>query len=190
MNPKMKDKADIISCIVKHYCIYQCKAELDQLVSGLESLEVCSLFYRHPHLFLPLFAKPVGPLTSMVLQDMLEPCFPPHGSNSREREEEAAFNWVTFLSEFDNKDRLIIDRDEGGHFSLTLQDILIFVTGSFEIPPAGFQPDPSIEFTSEGVFPIASTCSNVLIIPLGLSYDAFRYKMAFGIVNSPRFLRI
>lgn len=122
----------------------------------------------------------------MVLQDLLEPCFSPNGSNSRE----AAFNWVTFLSEFDNKDRLIIDEDEGGHFSLALQDILIFVTGSSEIPPAGFQPDPSIEFTSERVFPIASTCSNVLILPLGLSYDAFRYKMAFGIVNSPGFLRI
>ena len=74
-------------------------------------------------------------------------------------------------------------------FSLTLEDILIFLTGSNAIPAMGLNPKPVIEFTEVSISPMSSTCSNTLMLPLGIADSAhFKYNMGFGIINSPGFL--
>ena len=116
------------------------------------------------------------------------------GSNTRETEEEGAMNWVTFLSEFEADGKIDVFEDDVNtlsSFTITLADILNFMTGSTEIPPMGFQPEPSIIDNNTGTaLPIASTCSNCLTLPLSLSYATFRYNVAFRMKNSPGFLRI
>ena len=75
-------------------------------------------------------------------------------------------------------------------YLITLPDILNFVTGSTEVPPTGFVPTPTISFSTTTKYPIASTCSNCLTLPLGLQYEEFRHNMAFGIKNSPGLQRL
>ena len=115
------------------------------------------------------------------------------GSNVRELEEEVAMYWVMLLSEIEEAtgELVVTDVDAPNcSIHITLADILIFVTGSSDVPPMGFSPKPVIMFSSGTAFPISSTCSNTLTLPLGLCYEQFKYNIAFGIQNSPGFQRI
>ena len=58
-----------------------------------------------------------------------------------------------------------------GTAKISLEDILIFATGASEIPPMGFDEQPSVAFKPKGEFeagglPSASTCANRLYLPL------------------------
>ncbi len=50
----LDDKEDIVMCIIKHFLMYICKGELDQLKSGLNHLGVFNLIQRHPKHLCPL----------------------------------------------------------------------------------------------------------------------------------------
>lgn len=63
----------------------------------------------------------------------------------------------------------------------------MFTTGSEEIPPYGFDVEPTLEFTS-GFLPMANTCACTLKVPLeNKTYELFKANMDFGILNSPAF---
>ena len=190
----IQDIPRIQEAIIKHYCIFSCKTELDEIIRGLDSLGVGNLLKKHPREFLPLFNSQTKPLTPGLLQDLVSLDLSPRGSNAREMEEEGAMNWVTFLSEFEAESTISVFEEgistTSASFSITLADILNFITGSTEVPPMGFSPAPSICFSTGTAFPLASTCSNCLTLPLGLPYDVFRYNVSFGIKNSPGFHRI
>lgn len=69
----------------------------------------------------------------------------------------------------------------------TLQDVLVFVTGTDEPPPLGFESALVIEFT-DGRFPTANTCGLKLRLPLQhAEYEMFKEAMDFAILNSPCF---
>ena len=72
--------------------------------------------------------------------------------------------------------------------TITFEDILIFATGASETPPMGLTPSPTIAFCPTAKYPTASTCSNVLTLPLGQVYDDFKRNFAFGILNSHGFM--
>lgn len=186
-NPK---KDDIIAAVVKQYCIYSCKAELDQLMLGMDTLGMRDLLKKYPKSFLPLFLQQQKKLTAAKLQDLFACEFSPLGSNAWENEEEASLNWVTFLSDIEEAGGEIHIESGNENFTLSLSDILTFATGSLEISPMGFTPKPAIMFCTSTYFPIASTCSNTLTLPVCLSYEQFQYNVAFGICNSPGFQRI
>ena len=81
-----------------HYTILAIKAELDQLVNGLQTLGVLTLLRDHPNTMHSLFVySEARPMTAGDLFDM----FPPHlsaaGSNSMEREEDQLMKWLHFL---------------------------------------------------------------------------------------------
>uniref|UniRef100_A0A8C4XDM9 HECT domain-containing protein n=2 Tax=Erpetoichthys calabaricus TaxID=27687 RepID=A0A8C4XDM9_ERPCA len=72
--------------------------------------------------------------------------------------------------------------------AVTLEEILIFATGSDSVPPLGFFPEPSLEFLHcKSKFPLANTCDCILRIPLTNNYTNFKNNMNFGIRNSPGF---
>ena len=60
---------------------------------------------------------------------------------------------------------LSFTQGETAHEQASLRDVLIFATGSDEIPPTGFEPRPRIEFLYN-TKPRANTCGNVLHLPL------------------------
>uniref|UniRef100_A0A3B3VIE7 HECT domain-containing protein n=1 Tax=Poecilia latipinna TaxID=48699 RepID=A0A3B3VIE7_9TELE len=76
------------------------------------------------------------------------------------------------------------DVEEGGPSKLG--KILAFATGATIIPPAGFSPQPSIEFLHEQSIhpsrqlPMANTCIHPLKLPMLETYDHFKESMDFG----------
>ena len=93
-----KDQATIVSAMCLHYTILVIKAELDQLVKGLETLDILSLLREHPNAAHPLFIHSDGPpLTSGDVFDMFYPLPSLPGSNAREREEEQLIKWLKFF---------------------------------------------------------------------------------------------
>ena len=67
---------------------------------------------------------------------------------------------------------------------MTLPKILSLFTGADEIPPLGFPHDPSLHFSDNNMFPMASTCAIQLTIPVQYSsYNDFRKAMAYAILN-------
>lgn len=73
-------------------------------------------------------------------------------------------------------------------FKLTLEGILVFTTGASAVPPMGFDLTPRIIFHSTSPFPKANTCVPSLSLPLCIKeYECFKYKMAFGILNTAGF---
>ena len=73
------------------------KAELDELMNGIESLGVLSMIRNNPALALQLFLYQRKDLTANNLYDMFKYELSPESSNQRAREEAQLFNWVTFL---------------------------------------------------------------------------------------------
>ena len=68
--------------------------------------------------------------------------------------------------------------------TLTLEDILVFVTGADRIPPMGFEKKLTLSFDPESLYPIASTCSPTLYLPTRfVKYDDFKTGMIEGIVS-------
>lgn len=64
---------------------------------------------------------------------------------------------------------------------VTLQDVLVFVSGVTAVPPLGFyKQQPEINF-SEGRLATASTCSLNLKLPLHPDYTTFRKYMVLSI---------
>ena len=51
----------------------------------------------------------------------------------------------------------------GGECDVTLQDILVFFTGSDTVPPLGFPVTASLNFNDQNPYPTASTCSIYLL---------------------------
>lgn len=78
---------------------------------------------------------------------------------------------------------------------VTLEDVLVFATGSSQEPPLGFQYPPSLHFLhapedirpSDILFPTANTCTLVLRLPVCSAYDDFVLVMDGGIRQSPCF---
>ena len=155
-------------------------------------MNIGPMLRSHPEQFLPLFLNAPKPLAPGTRQDLFTLDLAHEGSNRRDMEEETALFWVTFLFEFGEDGSLSFQDDNTQvlAYLITLPDILNFVTGSTEVPTTGFVPSSTISFSTTTKYPIASTCSNCLTLPLGLQYEEFHHNMAFGIKNSPGFQRL
>lgn len=74
---------------------------------------------------------------------------------------------------------------------VSLQDILVFATGTNDEPALGFYPEPAVDFLQthpDCALPRSSTCENVIRIPtIHLTFEQFCDRMSFGIKNSPGF---
>lgn len=87
------DRDSIISSICLHYTILVSKAELDDMIKGLKSLDVLSLLRRNPAATCDLFLhKTMTPLTAESLYSMFTAILSPQMSNYREKEESQLMN--------------------------------------------------------------------------------------------------
>ena len=72
----------------------------------------------------------------------------------------------------------------GGECDVTLQDVLVFFTGSSAIPPLGFPVIASLNFNDENPYPSASTCSISLTLPTKYSaFSDFKQKFVFAMTG-------
>ena len=75
---------------------------------------------------------------------------------------------------------------------ISFEDILFFATGCREVPPIGFDVEPSVEFQhsdeSPGRYPKANTCACCIKLPVvHQTYQEFKDHMEFGIGNGGGF---
>ena len=79
---------------------------------------------------------------------------------------------------------------------ISLESVLIFVTGLSSIPAVGFYPQPTVSFAHDLItasvgpdyvtkYPLASTCDNVIRLPTCHdSYEEFKTHVIEGIMMS------
>ena len=101
---ELSDRHDIVNAFAMHYSIISVKAELDQMVKGLEMYGIYELIQANKQLMRQLFVhfKPLT-FTADMLFDMFPAKFSPVGSNAREAEEAALMNWVNYTQEIEGK---------------------------------------------------------------------------------------
>ena len=65
--------------------------------------------------------------------------------------------------------------------------MLIFATGSGQVPPLGYDRSPEIHLINE-YLPTSNTCAAVLRLPTAhVTYEKFKEAMDMAILNSPCF---
>lgn len=72
--------------------------------------------------------------------------------------------------------------------SVTVGNVLKFMTGCSTIPPGGFETKFSIQFMEERRYPSVSTCTFTIKLPLNLhEYKCFKEVMIEAIVSGAGF---
>lgn len=98
------DQEGIISALCLHFTTLCVKAELDQLVDGLNCLGVLSFVRANPAVSRSLFTLgATPPLSGECVFDMFQARLSPTGSNAREREEAQLVHWANFLELVEGK---------------------------------------------------------------------------------------
>ncbi|XP_038146879.1 G2/M phase-specific E3 ubiquitin-protein ligase-like, partial [Cyprinodon tularosa] len=173
---KACEKHTLVEEYLKWYIIDRNHIAIQRFKDGLASLEFLASVQKHPGVLAPLLCYSAKALTAAEIERLFIPDFSTRGSNRWQRETKVIGFWADFLLEC-----------EDGVISLSLPDVLMFATGLSALPPAGITPRPSIGFLNDSPFPMATTCSNTLKLPLLDSYSVFRKNMEFGIKNAPGF---
>ena len=97
---RANDQTVIISAMCLHYTVLAIKAELDQIVNGLETLDLLFLVRQNPTAARPLFVHSHATLlTAGDVFDIFHPKLSDAGSNKREKEEDQLMKWMNFLEQ-------------------------------------------------------------------------------------------
>ncbi len=97
---KLSDKEHIISSISVHFCVYSCKAELDEMRRGLLSLNFMVVMSGNPSLkALFKMNTEAQKLTAEEVENLFLPVFSPQGSNKRIKEEQVMMHFLEFLQD-------------------------------------------------------------------------------------------
>ena len=76
------------------------------------------------------------------------------------------------------------------HVLITLEDLLAFITGASQLPPLGFEHNPTVIFQDGGKYPISSTCSPSISLPDVEDYHLFKELMVEGLIGGIGFGRV
>lgn len=95
----LEDKTAILEAMLLHTCIFNVKADLDQLREGMELFRLSAAFKRSLAAFLPLFTRSTRPHTATFIQDLFIVLYSPNGSNTKEKEENTIMHWISFLND-------------------------------------------------------------------------------------------
>uniref|UniRef100_A0A8C4THI9 HECT domain-containing protein n=1 Tax=Erpetoichthys calabaricus TaxID=27687 RepID=A0A8C4THI9_ERPCA len=151
------NKGDVVLDVAHWYVFQRTRSHFESLKEGLGALEVLEAIQHHPEVLKSVFTNTGKKLTASDVENLFTVC--------------TVGFWRDYLQDAE---------------SVSLEDLLIFITGSDKIPPLGFCPTPCLEFLhDDSRFPLANTCDNVIRIPLKQSFSEFKSDMDFGIKNSP-----
>ena len=184
------DKEDFLKCITLHYTVLVCLSEINQFVEGLKTCNLLSLIQESPEMFRSVFQVSSAKLTAEDLDNIFEPVFSPASSNRFAVEQNIIFNFNQYLE--DVEQGKVISQLQGMPVTITLNQILEFVTGAYDVPAISFSPHPTIEFLHDEDSTrkmSANTCANVLKLPVkGLCDEVkFAEEFTFCMLNSPGF---
>ncbi|XP_062350945.1 G2/M phase-specific E3 ubiquitin-protein ligase [Cinclus cinclus] len=163
------DKNMLVNDILICHVIKRVTLPLESFRQGLKTLGVLEKMQMHPDVFSSIFCHKPERLSAKTVCDL----FTIHSSSDVNKVEGANF-WTGYLQDV-----------ESGESVVTLEDILLFVTGSCYIPSIGFDPEPTIKFLRIR-YPIGNRLLNCLELPITKTYQQFKNKMEFTIRNTLR----
>ncbi|XP_071414100.1 G2/M phase-specific E3 ubiquitin-protein ligase isoform X1 [Pithys albifrons albifrons] len=161
------DKNILVNDILIHHVIKRVISPLESFRQGLKTLGVLEKMQMHPDAFSSILCHKPERLSAETICDL----FTIHSSV---HENKGANFWMGYLQDV-----------ESGESAVTLEDILLFITGSSSIPSIGFDPEPTIRFLRIK-YPIGNRLLNCLELPITKTYKQFKNKMELTIRNTLR----
>ena len=193
----LEDKSDLMQCIALHHTLLFSLPELDQFIEGLKLNGFLELIRQEPNKSRCLFeVSQLESLTAEKVDDLFLINLSPQGSNRRASEEVLSLNLSKFLEDVESSEvsstLMNVTTDTESMVTLSLADVLQFITGSSSIPAVGFEPRPSVAFIADnsGRKLYVSTCTNTLTLPICdilMEYESFKKEVTACIIMSPGF---
>ena len=94
---ELSDRDRIVQSLATHFTIVRVKAQIDQMIEGLNTLGIYDLIKANPRIMHKLFISQPEPITSDFMLNLFQTRFSPEGSNRREDEEQVVMYWVHFI---------------------------------------------------------------------------------------------
>ncbi|XP_054256330.1 G2/M phase-specific E3 ubiquitin-protein ligase [Indicator indicator] len=163
------DKDMLVDDILNYHVIKRIISPLESFRQGLKTLGVLEKMQAHPDEFSSILCHKPERLSAETLCDL----FTIHSSSDVNKIGGTDF-WMGYLQDV-----------QSGESVVTLEDILLFATGSLSIPPIGFDPEPTVKFLRIR-YPVGNRLLNCLKLPVTKTYEAFKKKMEFTIRNTLR----
>ncbi|XP_053138790.1 G2/M phase-specific E3 ubiquitin-protein ligase isoform X2 [Hemicordylus capensis] len=163
------DKDMLVNEILNYHVIRRTLLTFESFRQGLKTLGVLEKMQMNPDAFCSILCYKPEKLSAKLLGDL----FTSHGLLGADKARSLDF-WMGYLQE-----------TEGGESAVTLEDILVFATGSHSIPPIGFDPEPTIMFLHIK-YPIGKRHLNCLELPITKSYEKFKRILDFTIRSTLR----
>lgn len=171
---------ETFSTLLKQAFVFSVHAEIDQFKKGLNSIgEFGDIVMNNTGVFNVVLSKNNNEkLSFLSIKKLYRVNYSEDGSNDRENERKTMYCFQVFLQ--DLEDNEVED--------LSLQDLLIFVTGADSIPPLGFDNLITIDFydPQDQVkrLPWSSTCSLSLYLPRAFEdTQEFNNLMTMALIN-------
>ncbi|KAM5235719.1 G2/M phase-specific E3 ubiquitin-protein ligase [Ctenodactylus gundi] len=162
----LSDKDVLVRNILVFHVIKRVHIPFESFKQGLKTLGVLEKIQTYPEAFYSILCHKPENLSAQILRELFTVHTLP--------DVEVLEFWNSYLQTI-----------EEGKSATTLEDILVFATGCYSIPPAGFNPAPSIEYLRMD-FPLGNKCSNCLALPITNTYKEFQENMDFAIRNTLR----
>lgn len=160
----VSDKSILVKNILAYHVIRRVQEPLNRFKEGLKTLGVLENIQTYPTAFWSVFCKKPEKLTTKVLSDL----FTINYQSALKHVQQC--NAVNYWEEY-------LEDTEDGATAVSLEDILSFATGVDSVPPAGFDPQPTILFHYDYIFPTANKKTHSMELPGNCSYERFRKQM-------------
>ena len=161
---KLADKKEITTALLKQHYVFGVNEEIRQFIDGLDTVgKLGDIVMNNEAVFELILGNKQQKLTAQKFKSLYRINFVDQGSNGRDKGESTIYCFELFLK----------DLEEGEIDGLSLEDLLVFVSGADTVPSLGFDRPIAIEFydivNNERRLPWSSTCAIDLHIPKG--YD-------------------
>ena len=179
------DKDSITDCLLKQHYLYGVFAEISQFFDGMNEIgEFGNLVRANESVFSSFLSSKQKNLNLEDFKTTYNVRYSESGSNDKTKEDSTMYCFQLFLQDLEDEDGEV---DE-----LTLEDLLIFISGSDYIPPLGFEHAIEILFHdfkgNTKRRPWASTCALTLNLPRGIEDpDYFKSFMKQSLVEGHGF---
>ncbi|XP_053330819.1 G2/M phase-specific E3 ubiquitin-protein ligase [Spea bombifrons] len=168
----LSDKLLLVKDMLSYHVIRRVLKPLQSFKEGLKTLGVLEKIQAHPTTFWSILCLKPEKLTAKAMAELFTVTY---RANSQAGQQcDAASFWAEYLED-----------TEEGSTAVSLENILRFATGVDSIPPAGFDPPPSIQF-HHNVIPMANRNRNSLKLPMTSSYREFRQLLDTTIYDSSK----
>lgn len=160
---KLAQKKEVVDCLLRQNFVYGVHAEFSQFMEGMDTIGNFGFIVKeNQSVFDAILSSKHDKLTLGAFSSLYELDRSEKGSNNRSREDSTIYCFELFLK----------DLEEGEADGLTLEDLLVFITGADSVPPLGFQQLISVQFYdftgNVHRCPWSRTCALTLHLPRGV----------------------